>query len=427
MHRAEGGGATINAWLLAVFALIVVGVAVGVPVVTSHQEDRAIRRFAHAESERNAQMVFDHLYSVMSKGWTRDDIDEILARINSRGDSVEVSLYRGPAVAAQYGPHGQSAAAIAADPMVRQVFDDGADQLIEVGGDLRYLYPLVSEEGCLDCHAGSNVGDVNGVLDVRFATADMRVPLRTTLHSAKWLYGAAAALLFVVLFIMIRAFIVRPIIDLSGTMRLILESDDLGQRITVRRLWPREVRMVGTDFNKLMEELDRGRMDLRNQSEHDPLTSLYNRRHFDAALVSEVARAKRTGRGLSVLLIDLDRFKPINDTYGHGAGDAVLKAVASVLQARSRQVDTVARIGGDEFAVLAPETAGPQGEALAEALATAIADAAVTFDGHALSVGASIGVASFNHEAPEGAAALLARADEEMYRRKQARHRMQLM
>jgi diguanylate cyclase (GGDEF)-like protein len=423
MGKAEGGGASVHTWLLAIFGCVVLAVSVGVPLVTSHQENRAIRQFAQSESERNAQMVFDHLYSVMRKGWTREDIDEILARINSRGDSVFVRLYRSPAVTQEFGPHAESDAVVASDPDVRQVFLDGADRLIDVGGDLRYLYPLVAEADCVECHVTSAVGDVNGVLDVRFSTAEMRVPLRLTLQSASWLYGGGAAFLFVALFIMLRAFIVRPVVDISATMQNILASDDLGRRITVRRAWPREVRMVGNDFNKLMTELDRGREILLTQSERDPLTGLFNRRRFDSALTTESERANRTGRCLSVLLIDLDRFKPINDTYGHAAGDAILKAVASVLEARIRKVDVVARIGGDEFAVLAPETNAVAGHALAAALVAAVDGVELYFDGHKLNVGASIGVAALDPQDAEDVADVMARADEEMYRIKEARHR----
>lgn len=424
MARRGVQGAKISSWLLAIFGLVVAAVAIGVPLVTGHQEDRAIRRFAQAESERNAQMVFDHLYSVMRKGWTREDIDEILTRINTRGDDVSVALYRGPSVTAQYGQHGQSEAVIAEDEHVRNVFADGADRLIEVGGDLRYLYPLVADTGCLDCHEG-RVGDVNGVLDVSFTTAEMRVPLRLTLQSATWIYGAAAALLFLALFALLRGFIVRPIVDLSATMRQIMDSDDLDRRITVKAMWPHEVRLVGNTFNTLMNELAEDRAALLNQSERDPLTGAFNRRRFDAAFAAEISRSARTGRPVAALLIDLDRFKPINDTHGHAAGDAILKAVASVLDARTRHVDVVARVGGDEFAVLAPETSAVEARSLADALTRAIDGLEVLFDGHQLSVGASIGVAahepSLGISATSAAATVLAEADEDMYRVKQAR------
>jgi diguanylate cyclase (GGDEF)-like protein len=88
----------------------------------------------------------------------------------------------------------------------------------------------------------------------------------------------------------------------------------------------------------------------------DPMTGLYNRRFFDKALSQELSRAQRYGRYFSLLIIDIDHFKRVNDTYGHDAGDEILQQIAEILQSNIRSLDVVARIGGEEFAIVLPET-----------------------------------------------------------------------
>ena len=95
---------------------------------------------------------------------------------------------------------------------------------------------------------------------------------------------------------------------------------------------------------------------LTQQARSDPLTGLANRRAFDERVADEVARAQRRAQPVALVLLDVDRLKPVNDTRGHAAGDALLQAVAALLRDQARTIDLAARIGGDEFALLLPET-----------------------------------------------------------------------
>jgi diguanylate cyclase (GGDEF)-like protein len=132
---------------------------------------------------------------------------------------------------------------------------------------------------------------------------------------------------------------------------------------------------------------------IRQLAFRDGLTGVYNRRYFETRLVDEVTRAARYGGGVSVLMIDLDHFKKINDEFGHMLGDDVLRTASAIFVRQLRKLDVVCRYGGEEFAVVLPATHGASAAAVAEKLRRAIANTA--FVGIPYSVTVSVGVAEF--------------------------------
>jgi len=156
---------------------------------------------------------------------------------------------------------------------------------------------------------------------------------------------------------------------------------------------------------------------LEHLSHHDALTGLLNRRAIEYLLDREDQRLQRFGDPYSVLLIDIDHFKRINDRLGHAAGDAVLCAVARTLQIKAREVDRVARYGGEEFCVLLPHTLHEGALQAAERLREAVAQTSIPWNDELISVSISTGLACAA-EAGESLQSLLTRADEALYQAK---------
>lgn len=156
---------------------------------------------------------------------------------------------------------------------------------------------------------------------------------------------------------------------------------------------------------------------LSEQANRDPLTGLYNRRYLTATMERELQRCQREGRPLSLLLIDLDHFKGINDTYGHNAGDETLKALARLLDEEARASDVVCRYGGEEFLLLLPGM--PQDTALqrAEECRTRLEDMALHFGEFQIRTTLSIGVATYPGHG-QSAHELIHAADCALYRAK---------
>jgi two-component system cell cycle response regulator len=152
----------------------------------------------------------------------------------------------------------------------------------------------------------------------------------------------------------------------------------------------------------------------------DPLTGLHNRRHLDARLKSEFAFANRHQTPLSLLIIDIDHFKKVNDTYGHPGGDAALRAVAERLQRAVRTEDIVARYGGEEFAIIARGIESAGAMLLAERVRETVAKLQVSHDGKTIAFTISVGVTTMTRErAFDSIASVLKAADEALYKAKE--------
>ncbi len=176
-----------------------------------------------------------------------------------------------------------------------------------------------------------------------------------------------------------------------------------------------------THIQRQQEALQEAYKKLQTLSRTDGLTWLSNRRHFDQMLAHEYARYQRTGEPLSLLIVDVDHFKNVNDQYGHAVGDDYLRAVADVLRnSVTRSTDQVARYGGEEFTCLLPDTGAEDARAIAERIHRGVA--ALDLPNASVEpprLTASIGVATIIHGDP-GAQALVAQADAQLYAAKQS-------
>lgn len=155
---------------------------------------------------------------------------------------------------------------------------------------------------------------------------------------------------------------------------------------------------IGFFFVHLLFELDKAKSQLAVLSMTDDLTGLFNRRYFLDQAHKELTRAQRYGQVFSMLFIDLDDFKVVNDRYGHPAGDKILCMVANTCQHESREADVLARYGGDEFAILMPGLQSHQAVQYADRLRNILSDAKILYQGQILRTTVSIGVVTWQHE-----------------------------
>jgi diguanylate cyclase (GGDEF)-like protein len=158
---------------------------------------------------------------------------------------------------------------------------------------------------------------------------------------------------------------------------------------------------------------------LSDLSNRDPLTGLSNRRNFEMQLSREIDRAARSGESALLLMLDIDHFKKVNDSHGHAAGDLVIRAVADAVASAVRPMDTVARVGGEEFAVVLPNCSSSFGPTVAERIRAAVAEQVVTVTpALSLQVTVSLGGAYAPQWVRSSPLLWMERADRQLYRAK---------
>lgn len=208
--------------------------------------------------------------------------------------------------------------------------------------------------------------------------------------------------------------------EVSALVRLIQADPSWPERLRRNKMDQWVVLPLHSDkfpaLTRLKEHIER----LTFLQGQDPLTGLVNRRGFDSTMTMEVERSTRFKTPLTLCIMDLDNFKAVNDTYGHPCGDEVLQAVASILLSEMRMIDTAARIGGEEFALLLPGTGLARAQKLLQRIQSVIKVTEISCGPDKLAVTMSMGVASYRGKLPPDPEKLLVEADKALYRAKRA-------
>ena len=208
--------------------------------------------------------------------------------------------------------------------------------------------------------------------------------------------------------------------EVSALVRLIQADPSWPERLRRNKMDQWVILPLHSDkfpaLTKLKEHIER----LTFLQGQDPLTGLVNRRGFDSTMTMEVERSTRFKTPLTLCIMDLDNFKAVNDTYGHPCGDEVLQAMASILLSEMRMIDTAARIGGEEFALLLPGTGLARAQKFLQRVQSVIKATMINCGPDKFAVTMSMGVASYRGKLPPDPEKLLVEADKALYRAKRA-------
>lgn len=377
---------------------------------------RAIDDLARVDARKTSRLAFEALYSAMEKGWSKEELDAIVVRLNKVEPNMRVNAYRSPIVAELFGDRDQDKQIREHDTMVASAMK--GEEILTGDDEIRYLYPIVVKQECIQCHTNAKVGDINGVIDVRFPVANLKISLTTMINSFIIFFIVFTIMIFAILYFRLNSLLVQPINQFIGIIQEIISKNDMAKRISLKTKIL-EVKNIENYFNKMLDSIQDYYEKLQELSDRDYLTGLYNRRKFEEFLTYEIKRSLRHHHKFTILMIDLDNFKYINDTYGHASGDLVLKEVTNIFGSNLRNADILARLGGDEFAVLLPETPYENGYAVVEKLRSRLESTPISLMFDQITLTASFGIAEYPEQG-ENIESLLTGSDLAMYKAKRA-------
>lgn len=225
-----------------------------------------------------------------------------------------------------------------------------------------------------------------------------------------WGMTSAAVLFVIFVYLMISRTVLKPIEKIAS---IISEESKQINTVALPKKSSREIHALTTAYNAMQQQIQHRQIELEHQALHDPLTGLPNRALLHDRLEQTIQQAKRHKTSIALMLLDLDRFKDINDTLGHSVGDRVLQEISSRLGNCLRTSDTVARLGGDEFAIICPDIDASQASHFTEKVIDQI-NAPIVVEEQNLFVGVSIGITFFPDNG-ENPGSLLRQADIAMY------------
>ena len=347
-------------------------------VYTHYMKKEAIEKLSKVDAKKTTELIFQSLYSAMERGWTRDDLENIIARLNSVDKNMAVNVYRGEEVAKQFGDILKDSNARKTDLFVQSAFKN--NDVLNVIDDsmIEYYYPIIAKQECLKCHTQTQVGNVLGVINIMYPIDDLKISLSSIINFFILFIILFSIVIFIALFVEFDRYLVKPIKNFITNINYISNHKDITKRVgTDNKIT--EIDSMQSVFNNMLDSLE-------YQFYHDELTTLPNRKKLIETLSFEDDSI--------LMIINIDKFQHINDLYGDKIGNDIIKNTANIIKENVSKDAILFKLHADEYALYLP-TAGVYEEikTLALHLANCIENHTFTINENEIYVNATIGVA----------------------------------
>ena len=305
-------------------------------VYGEYMKKNAISSLAHVDAKKTSMLVFESLYSAMQKGWNKEDLKEIIIRLNRVDPSMKVDVYRTDAVSEIFGVIEKDKQALNRNEDIRKATRGEEVLNISNSNFIKYYYPVIAKQDCLKCHTNVKVGEVLGIIDISYPVDNLKISLDEMINFFIIFITIFSFVIFIAIFIEFNQYILKPIKNFSNVIQSITKSHDMKKRVEVKDNIE-EIDSIKDVFNTMLDSIE-------HQFYYDGLTGLENRRRLTEKLEEK--------KNSFLMIINIDSFQEINDLYGNEAGDTILKDFAGFLRENIFGENALYRLHSDEFSYL---------------------------------------------------------------------------
>jgi len=388
-----------NVILLSMFFIILFFLLYGNFIQSS-----SIEKSIKEDTNIMAKLVFQNLYTVMKMGGDKELINETIEKIEKEISHISISVLKDNT---------------SNNEIINNAFLTKEAQILKEDKILKFATPILFKQECLQCHKTSNVDDVAGVILIDHSILDVKLALKDVLILIFILFILIILVFFTTWIYFIRKYFIKPINDLIDQISKHKTYKDLKNEIIIDTNI-KEIKLLEKAFNIKNRALYSSSNKLEKASNKDHLTGIFNRRKFNEYSTLIINDAQRYEHTFSIIVIDLNKFKPINDTYGHTIGDKVLIFFTQTINKSIRETDYLFRMGGDEFYLLLSNTTYKESVIIVKNLQEQLKYSKFIYENLELEVSASFGIAQYGLDSKK-IEELIKIADVRMYKNKKER------
>jgi len=343
-------------------------------------KQKALDNLAEDDAHKTSELIFETMNTRMQEGWAKEDLEKIIDRLEHIRKGLEVRSYRSEKVEEILGVNLKDKKTVENDPIIQKAMAGEKQFMIKEDGSIRYLYPMKVSSECITCHHNTQVGDVNGVLDISYPPSEIKISLDSMTYYFVIFFLITMLIIFYIFFFIINIKMVKPIVSLNEEILRVSSGDDFTEQISLKTNI-KEIKSLQLSFNKLLKTINKYYDKMLHNIYYNTLTSLPN----FVKLEKDLSLNEKN----SLVMISIDDFRTIKNFYGTKVGLEIIKIMAELIAEKTKDVGTLYKLNEEVFAVVLNENTSKE---FLERLIDTVRKYDFKYDGSTIHVTISVGV-----------------------------------